>query len=351
MGISATIGEVVAETIGVGEVLAGTATAAEAIASGTSVAELVAGGALEDLGGGTLLDAATGNVLNAAGETILSPIGEGVGSDAITNTVADQMGNITQTFSDGSSLTTDAAGNILDSTAPTDFGPISDPNATNPILDQLGNKITQKIGSTVANKALNALLAPATKALGTAKFKPVSSVPGAPGSDTGGSGGGSQSGFSDLKPDFTEANTNFSLEGGYTAPTTGNLPNIPTNPALLAPQAQTPQGFAMGGYAQGGLSQMHNPSFFSEGGMKNRYVEGDGDGTSDDVAAMLANGEFVIPADIVAALGNGSNDAGAHVLDQFLSVVRQDNHSNDPDELPPKSKGPLAYLAQARKRA
>jgi hypothetical protein len=66
---------------------------------------------------------------------------------------------------------------------------------------------------------------------------------------------------------------------------------------------------------------------------------------------MLANGEFVIPADVVAALGNGSNDAGAHVLDQFLSVVREDNHSNEPDELPPKSKGPLDYLTQARKRA
>jgi hypothetical protein len=98
------------------------------------------------------------------------------------------MGNITQTFSDGSSLTTDAAGNILDSTAPTDFGPISDPNAT-PIKDALGNPIVQKVGSTIANKALGTLLAPATKALGTAKFKPVSSIPGATGSDSGGGGG------------------------------------------------------------------------------------------------------------------------------------------------------------------
>ena len=330
MGITATIG---GEVFGAADVLAGTVTAAEALSSGATVGELVAGGALEDLGGGTLLDAATGNVLDAAGNTILSPIGEGVGSDAITNTVADQMGNITQAFSDGSSLTTDAAGNILDSTAPTDFGPISDPNAT-PIKDALGNPIVQKVGSTIANKALGTLLAPATKALGTAQFKPVSSVPGAPGSNPGMGDGTnpSNNGFSNLTADLTKGNTNFNLEGGYTPPSAG-------------------QHFAMGGYAQGGLSQTHNPSFFSEGGMENRYVEGDGDGTSDDVAAMLANGEFVIPADIVAALGNGSNDAGAHVLDQFLSVVRQDNHSNAPDELPPESKGPLAYLAQAQKRA
>ena len=342
MGFEAVIA---AEAFGAADVLAGAVTAAGALESGATVAELVAGGALEDIGGGMLLDATTGEILDAAGTSILDAAAEGISEEAITDTAADQLGNITQTFDDGSTLTTDSLGNVISSTeAPPD--PLN-------LKDAFGNPIVQKVGSQVANKALNALLAPATKALSTAKFKPVSSIPGATGSDSGGGGGsgGNQYGFSNLTADLSKGNPNFSLEGGYTAPTTGNLPNIPTNPALLAPQAQTPQGFAMGGYAQGGLSQMHNPSFFSEGGMKNRYVEGDGDGTSDDVAAMLANGEFVIPADIVAALGNGSNDAGAHVLDQFLSVVRQDNHSNDPDELPPESKGPLAYLAQAQKRA
>jgi hypothetical protein len=95
----------------------------------------------------------------------------------------------------------------------------------------------------------------------------------------------------------------------------------------------------------------HNPTFFSEGGlnsMENRYVEGEGDGTSDSVAAMLANGEFVIPADVVSKLGNGSNEAGAGVLDQFLKVVRKDANSNG-EELPPKSKGPLAYLLDAKR--
>ena len=89
----------------------------------------------------------------------------------------------------------------------------------------------------------------------------------------------------------------------------------------------------------------------TEGGMENRYVQGDGDGTSDDVAAMLADGEFVIPADVVSRLGNGSSNAGAHVLDQFLSIVREDKNDHDPHELPPDSKGPLAYLAMAQKKA
>ena len=106
------------------------------------------------------------------------------------------------------------------------------------------------------------------------------------------------------------------------------------------------------GRADGGSIEGHNPSFFSEGGLgsiENRYVQGEGDGTSDSIAAMLANGEFVIPADVVSKLGNGSNEAGAGVLDQFLKVVRKDANSNG-EELPPKSKGPLAYLLDAKRK-
>jgi hypothetical protein len=112
-------------------------------------------------------------------------------------------------------------------------------------------------------------------------------------------------------------------------------------------------GAAIQSHAEGGEigPEGHNPTFFSEGGlnaMDNRYVQGEGDGTSDSVAAMLANGEFVIPADVVSKLGNGSNEAGASVLDQFLKVVRKDANSNG-EELPPKSKGPLAYLLDAKR--
>ena len=83
--------------------------------------------------------------------------------------------------------------------------------------------------------------------------------------------------------------------------------------------------------------------------MENRYVEGEGDGTSDSVAAMLANGEFVIPADVVSKLGNGSNEAGAGVLDQFLVEIRKHAHSNG-EKLPPESKGPLGYLLDAKRK-
>lgn len=104
-------------------------------------------------------------------------------------------------------------------------------------------------------------------------------------------------------------------------------------------------------YAQGGLVD-HDPEFYSEGGasLANRYVKGDGDGTSDSVPAMLASGEFVIPADVVSGLGNGDNDAGAKVLDEFMKSVRQHKRSTDPASLPPDSKGALEYLKDAHKK-
>jgi hypothetical protein len=104
------------------------------------------------------------------------------------------------------------------------------------------------------------------------------------------------------------------------------------------------------GKAEGG--SIHSPEFYSEGGasMANRYVKGNGDGTSDSIPAMLANGEFVIPADVVSGLGNGSNDSGAKVLDEFLRVIRQHKQKHDVKRLPPNSKGPLAYLTDAKRK-
>ena len=129
-------------------------------------------------------------------------------------------------------------------------------------------------------------------------------------------------------------------------------------PKLTVGATKRNVGYDIPGYnpkfmAEGGLAD-HNPQFFSEGGLgtlENRYVQGDGNGTSDEVPAMLANGEFVIPADVVAALGNGSNEAGAGVLDQLLQVVREHRQDHNPEDLPPDSAGPLAYLLEAKKRA
>jgi hypothetical protein len=130
----------------------------------------------------------------------------------------------------------------------------------------------------------------------------------------------------------------------------------PTDVNLAQPWWQQPefqqQQNTMPVYAaQGGLID-HHPQFYSEGGASvgMRHVKGEGDGTSDSVPAMLAADEYVLPADIVSSLGNGSSDAGANVLDQFVRVIREHKRNADPEELSEDSQGPLTYLAEAYER-
>ena len=67
---------------------------------------------------------------------------------------------------------------------------------------------------------------------------------------------------------------------------------------------------------------------YSDGG---RLLKGPGDGMSDDIPAKigskqparLADGEFVVPADVVSGIGNGSTDAGAKRLYTMMDKVRQ----------------------------
>lgn len=134
----------------------------------------------------------------------------------------------------------------------------------------------------------------------------------------------------------------FAADGGlitdhYSPSGLGNIMNL--HPSDISYRAM----------AHGG--DVHQPEFYSEGGLKNTYVKGDGDGTSDSVPAMLANGEFVIPADVVSSLGNGSSDSGSKVLDEFLQVIRQHKANHESHKLPPDSKGALTYLSIASKKA
>lgn len=78
-------------------------------------------------------------------------------------------------------------------------------------------------------------------------------------------------------------------------------------------------------YAKGGgISDLGG---YSDGG---RMLKGPGDGMSDSIPASidgkqparLADGEFVVPADVVSHLGNGSTDAGAKQLYRMMDKVR-----------------------------
>ena len=100
-------------------------------------------------------------------------------------------------------------------------------------------------------------------------------------------------------------------------------------------------GVGRGSYAAGGIAKLR----------EGRYLAGATDGMADKIPAeidqvqpaALSDGEYVIPADVVSHLGNGNSDAGAEVLDEFLTKVRKSRTGNgeqgkqiDPNKLLPK---------------
>jgi hypothetical protein len=98
-------------------------------------------------------------------------------------------------------------------------------------------------------------------------------------------------------------------------------------------------GQAAGG-AQGSPQGHLNPNM-----MPSRHIQGPGDGTSDSIPARLANGEYVLSADVVSSLGNGDNGSGAKNLDQFVKNVRQHKAANaQRGTLPPDAKPIHQYM-------
>ena len=71
-------------------------------------------------------------------------------------------------------------------------------------------------------------------------------------------------------------------------------------------------------------------------------LEGNGDGMSDQIPGtidgqqdvLLSDGEFVIPADVVSGLGNGSSGAGARQLEEMMAKVRA-SRTGTPEQAPP----------------
>jgi hypothetical protein len=82
---------------------------------------------------------------------------------------------------------------------------------------------------------------------------------------------------------------------------------------------------------------------YAEGGYA---VEGPGDGRDDQIPALLSDGEYVIDAETVALLGNGSNKAGAEMLDAFrVNVRKQKGQKLARGEFSENAKRPEHYMA------
>jgi len=126
--------------------------------------------------------------------------------------------------------------------------------------------------------------------------------------------------------------------GAYTPPnaiyTGGPLQKFKYDPNNYQPDiVKPPTPLYQAQYAEGGIASLKTGGgisdlgSYSDGG---RLLKGPGDGMSDSIPAMigkkqearLADGEFVVPADVVSGLGNGSTDAGAKHLYKMMDKVR-----------------------------
>lgn len=241
----------------------------------------------------------------------------------------------TQVFDDGSTLETDASGNVVKAT-----------NSTNgPGLADSISKLFSGIGQGAA-KALTGMF---KKPDGSTDWGKVATLGGGlMGLLNRGGGGGAPSGYQGKIPTYTATRTRAPLTETMTVPPVAGSTEGPTTvprrpgssgrryfsdvtyapPAPPAPpptESTTPTTPPVNDGSQtaaaGGLMQL----------AKGRYLRGHTDGMEDKLRttiegeqpAALSHGEFVIPADVVSHLGNGNSDAGAKRLYQMMDRIRQ----------------------------
>jgi hypothetical protein len=115
----------------------------------------------------------------------------------------------------------------------------------------------------------------------------------------------------------------------------------PVQPGLPEPElppARPPEEervMAMGGltgYAKGGSNE-------------SRYVAGPGSGREDKIPALLSDGEYVIDAETLALLGDGSTKEGARRMDKFRANIRQHKgRALSRGRISPNAKSPDKYM-------
>jgi len=113
--------------------------------------------------------------------------------------------------------------------------------------------------------------------------------------------------------------------------TGANLPRASRSMGQLnmKPQGKKAQKREEYDYARGGITEATLGGYAAGGNP--RLLRGPGDGMSDNIPAIigrrqparLADGEFVVPADVVSHLGNGSTEAGAKKLHSMMDNVRK----------------------------
>jgi len=129
----------------------------------------------------------------------------------------------------------------------------------------------------------------------------------------------------------SDADRNNMSLSQYMATNWNNLTGGDYNQATASNQA-TDQGTVQAAHG-GALNKIAN------------LAKGSGSGRDDTINARLSDGEYVIDAETVALLGDGSNDEGARRLDQMRKQIRaQKGKALSKGKFSPDAKSPLAYL-------
>jgi hypothetical protein len=145
-----------------------------------------------------------------------------------------------------------------------------------------------------------------------------------------GGGGGGAAGNQNLAPIFTASLP--AASPGFAARTPRNV-NTDWATYATRPEESFFSNVPVRGYAEGGpiADDFAVPTI--------------SDGRSDDRPIMASNGEYVVDAETVALLGNGSTEAGARKLDEFrVNLRKQKGAALSKGLFTPPARMPEAYM-------
>jgi hypothetical protein len=216
-----------------------------------------------------------------------SAISQGVASLPPTPAPSSFFGNIKETFAPGDATFGDRVGSLKDAFSPSARGEAGRANAERVYNETLARTGSKEIAEAAFNKALPSTIS---------NLMPLAAA---------GMGIAGLSGA-------------FSTEQPQLPPGYEDFMNAPGQ--RLLEQYPERYGLSFGGVntmSQTAPYQMYRPYGAATGGStsdfprKNGHINGPGTGTSDDIPAMLSDGEFVFTAKAVRNMGNGSRRKGA----------------------------------------
>lgn len=332
--------------------------------TGASGIGALAGGAAGDTLAGGLTQAAASAVPTAVSEVVVNGVRAGLSIPAIaamTGLGAATVAAIASGSSGGAGAA-GAAGAASQGAGPAATGAAAGAQDITPLLEAQ----TAQQAAYAALPNYTALDAITGGAANWVKANPlraaamglgVAGALGASHQTTGGSGGVGNNGAAgtrdSLDPRFSATSPAWFLENRKPADMTGTDwahygqtgekrffvdPNAPApNLAVMANDKNMP---APGqGYARGGRVHHSEPIDFSVT---------KSDGRSDDIHAKLSKDEYVVDAETVALLGNGSSEAGAKKLDDFrVNVRKHKGRALAKGRFSVDAKTPEAYMARS----